>query len=61
MQLHRSIRAAQLPRPRTPPTRQHTPAERAAQLTSRQPALDLIDIYFYGDQSASERTQAALP
>ena len=34
---------------------------RAAQLTGRQPALDLIDICFYGDHCASEREQTALP
>lgn len=37
-----------------PPAR---PAGRAAQLTGRQPALDSIDICFYGDHSASEREQ----
>jgi len=40
---------------------QHTPAGRAAQLTGRQPALDSIDICFYGDHYASDREQTALP
>ena len=48
-------------RPGPPPARQHAPAGRAAQLTGRQPALDSIDICFYGDHSASEYEQTALP
>jgi hypothetical protein len=60
-QLHRPVRAAQLPRPSPSPARQHAPAWRTGQLTGRQPALDLIDICFYGDHCASEREQTALP
>jgi hypothetical protein len=60
-QLHRSIRAAHLPRPRPPPPRQHIAARRAPQLTCRQPALDSIKIGLYGDHCASKREQTALP
>src|SRR5258705_9794913 len=61
-QLHRSIRAAHLPRPRPPPAPQHgTAARRAPQLTRRQPALDSIKIGLYGDHCASKREQTALP
>ena len=60
-QLHRPVRAAQLPRPGPSPARQHTAARRAPQLTRRQPALDSIDICLYGDHCASKREQTALP
>ena len=52
----RNCRGRARPQPASTPA-----ARRAAQLTRRQPALDSIDICFYGDHCASKREQTALP
>ncbi|EUA42913.1 hypothetical protein I552_7654 [Mycobacterium xenopi 3993] len=57
---HRPIRPRNC-RCRARPDPPAHPTRRAAQFTGRQPALDLIDICFYGDHCASKRTQVALP